>query len=345
VPIFLGATPGEYNLTAGMYEVGTLKTIGQATLGKISLPAESIAPRREAHSTGRAQDETLILLLTGHLPDAWNINRIVNADFGAIQLAGYSFGSDTPTRPGDELNLALLWRAGWQKPPDNLMMRFWLEDANGKQVVARDNFVSIGYPPFLWQPNIFVRDFPQVRLPANLSDGVYRVRLAVARNNELLGSSLLPFIPTIVDLGPLTIRNRERVMTAPKIANPREATFDNTIKLLGYETQIDAKNKLAQVTLHWKSLALMDTSYTVFVHLLDAKNNLIASGDSMPGEALFPTTGWIAGEYIIDPHTLGDIPSGTYQIEIGWYDAATGTRLKTGDGASQIILGALTMPE
>jgi hypothetical protein len=85
----------------------------------------------------------------------------------------------------------------------------------------------------------------------------------------------------------------------------------------------------------------------VFVHLLDAQNKVVASGDAAPSNGEFPTTGWLENEYITDAHTmvLGDVPPGTYSIEIGVYDAATGTRLKMADGQDHSILTSLDVTQ
>lgn len=314
VPLHLGVTPGDYTINVTMYDAQSHTVIGQRDLPKLKLDADLVAPRREA----------------------WNIAHTTDADFGALALAGYSLNIDTPIRPGDALPLTLLWRAGWQKLPDDLLTRIWLEDANGKQITSRDTVLSVGYPPFAWQPHMFVRDFPIVRLPANLVDGRYAVKLAVAQQNELRGSTLLPFIPTIVNLGNIEIKNRARMMTSPVIPRALEATFDKKIKLLGY----DWNNESAQLTLYWRALALMDTPYTIFVHLIDAQNRVVAYGDAEPGNGTLPTTGWIADEYIVDLHTLSlnDVPAGAYSIAVGVYDPATGARLKTGDGQERALI-------
>ncbi len=314
VPIHLGVTPGEYTINVTMYDAQSNAVIGRRDLPKIKLDADLTAPRREA----------------------WHIARTTDADFGVLSLAGYSLNRDAPIRPGDALPLTLVWRAGWQKLPDDLLTRIWLEDAQGKQVTSRDSVLSVGYPPFEWQPNMFVRDFPIVRLPANLVDGRYAVKLAIAQQNELRGSTLLPFVPTIVEVGNIEIKNRARLMTSPVISRALESAFDKKIKLLGY----DWKNESAQLTLYWRALALMDTPYTIFVHLIDAQNRVVAYGDAEPGNGTLPTTGWIADEYIIDPHTLSlnNVPAGTYTIAIGVYDPATGARLKTGDGQERVLI-------
>ncbi|MEW5717375.1 MAG: DUF2723 domain-containing protein, partial [Chloroflexota bacterium] len=107
VPIFFGVTPSEYSVNVTLYDAQTNAVIEQTDLQKIALGADSFAPRRAT----------------------WNIEHTLDADFSALALIGYSLDVTAPIRPGDALPLTLLWRAGWQKPPANLTMRLWLEDA------------------------------------------------------------------------------------------------------------------------------------------------------------------------------------------------------------------------
>jgi hypothetical protein len=323
VPVFLGVTPSAYALSVTMYDSKSGGVIGQKSMENIPLEPYAIAPRFAA----------------------WNITHATDSDFGLLTLAGYSLDSSAPIRPGDTLPLMLLWRAGMQKLPDNLRAQIWLEDARGQHVTSRELLISTGYPPFEWQPSTFVRDWPQMRVPANISDDKYSVKLAVSRSQKLLGSTLTPFNATVVDLGFVTIKNRERVMAAPSISHAAEATLDKKVKLLGYDLQFDQPH-VVQIKLFWRALAPIDTSYSVFVHLLDAKNQVVASGDAVPGNGEFPTTGWIADEYITDAHTLdiADLPRGPYQIEIGLYDPTTGVRLKTADGQDRVLFNQVTLP-
>ena len=87
-------------------------------------------------------------------------------------------------------------------------------------------------------------------------------------------------------------------------------------------------------TLHlelvWQALETAPQSYRVFVHLLDGDGNLVTQSDAVPDNWTRPTTGWVPGEYIRDRHTLAvppDAPFPPYRLRLGWYDAATGTRL------------------
>ncbi|MBI5301923.1 MAG: DUF2723 domain-containing protein [Chloroflexi bacterium] len=325
VPLFLGVTPGAYAVNVTMYDASSNAVLGQRDIAPLQPTADTSTPRREL----------------------WNIAHIADADFGALTLAGYSLDTEhAPLRPGDVLPLTLLWRSGANPVPDSLAARLWLEDANGKTVASRETAISVGYPPFDWQPNSFVRDWSSARVPANVADGKYVVQFALSRKNESLGSSLFPFVPTVVRLGTVQIKNRVRATIAPRISQPVEVLFNQKARLLGFDLALDEQRNM-RLMLHWRALALMDTSYTVFVHVLDAQGTVIASGDAEPGNGEFPTTGWIENEYIADVHTF-NIPdaalAGTYQIEVGLYDTTTGTRLKTVDGQNRVILTTVNLP-
>ncbi len=325
VPIFLGAVQGEYTLNVTMYVGKTGAIIGQRDLGPVTLAPDVVAPRR----------------------DTWNMAHMADADFGAFALEGYSLDGQAPVRPGDQLPLTFLWRAGQEKIANSLVARVWLEDGEGKVVASRDVVPGSGFPVQRWQPNQYVRDWPVVRIPANVVDGKYTVKLAASRNNQFLGAEWFPFGATVTRLGQVTIKNRPRVMLSSPIANALEAVFDQKIRLLGYELKHDVPQRGVQLTLYWKSLALMDTSYAVFVHVLDGKDNVILSADAVPGAGAFPTSGWIENEYITDIHAFTlppDLPEEGYPIEIGLYDPTTGKRLKMPDGNDHIILTSVNSP-
>lgn len=299
--------------------------IGQRDLQKISLGPDLVSPRA----------------------DAWNIAHIADANFGTFALAGYSLNTDAPIRPGDALPLTVVWRAGTAPVKNSLIIRIWLEDHEGKAIASRDAPMGESFPVSQWQTNQYVRDWPAVRIPANIADGKYAVKLATARGNNLLGIDWFPIGSTIIRLGEIQIKNRPRVMTAEPIPNPFDAVFDKKIKLVGYDLQRDIPARGVRLTLYWRSLAVMDTSYTVFVHLLDSKNVVLAAADGLPGGGEFPTTGWLEGEFITDVHSFTlppDLPEASYPIEIGLYDADTGARLKTPAGQDHVIPVSINIP-
>jgi hypothetical protein len=84
------------------------------------------------------------------------------------------------------------------------------------------------------------------------------------------------------------------------------------------------------VALHWRALDVLDTSHAVTVQLLDARNQVIAQRDGLPGGGSQPTTSWQPGTDIVDNHGIPipfGTPPGTYRLIAALYDPATGARL------------------
>jgi len=106
--------------------------------------------------------------------------------------------------------------------------------------------------------------------------------------------------------------------------------------------------KVLTLDLFWQALAPVNTSYTVFVHLLGPYNPvtggpLWAQDDSQPMHGGHPTIRWRPGQLVPDRHELeipADTPPGVYQVEVGLYDASTGVRLAAdGSGTDRLLLG------
>jgi hypothetical protein len=74
----------------------------------------------------------------------------------------------------------------------------------------------------------------------------------------------------------------------------------------------------------------MDTSYTVFTHLLGPDNEILGQQDNLPQGGAFPTTEWQVGQVVADEYHLLLDPTtlpGRYPLEIGMYRAEDVTRL------------------
>lgn len=122
------------------------------------------------------------------------------------------------------------------------------------------------------------------------------------------------------------------------------------MRFLGYDLDDEPVHPgdVVTLTLHWQCLSEMHASYTVFTHLLNAQGDLVAQRDQVPGEGAFPTTGWRTGEVITDPYHIllpQDLSSGTYEVEIGMYDLATGMRLPLSEGGGPTPEGRLLLTE
>ena len=77
------------------------------------------------------------------------------------------------------------------------------------------------------------------------------------------------------------------------------------------------------VRLRIRSESQPETSYYVFVHLVDRESGeIVRQQDWLPADGLRPTSGWRTGEYIVDPHRLdlAGLPAGSYRLVVGLYE-------------------------
>jgi len=140
----------------------------------------------------------------------------------------------------------------------------------------------------------------------------------------------------------MIIGGRAHRFDMPAIGQLLSTNLADQVLFLGYD--LNAQNirpgGTLTLTLYWQALQEMDTSYTVFVHLLDGDNRVRAQRDFIPGEGETPTTGWVKGEILSDAVQLGlppDLPAGAYTLEVGLYDASNGQRLEVVDGAGRVV--------
>ncbi len=112
----------------------------------------------------------------------------------------------------------------------------------------------------------------------------------------------------------------------PDPAFPSGAAFGPEIQLAGYDFVVGEQLAL---TLFWRVGLRPDIPYTVFIHVLDEAGEIVAQRDVMPVDGALPTTCWQPGEFVRDAHRLdvSALPPGTYVVQVGLYDQATGLRL------------------
>ena len=141
-----------------------------------------------------------------------------------------------------------------------------------------------------------------------------------------------------IALGRVEVTAPARVFEQPEVETAVSIPFQNQSNpittLTGYTISPITDNHLP-ITLTWQSTTETEISYRVFVHLLDANDNLIAQSDGEPANWTRPTTSWASGEYITDSHTItlpDSLTSGPLNLHIGLYNPATNQRLTTPTG-------------
>lgn len=121
------------------------------------------------------------------------------------------------------------------------------------------------------------------------------------------------------------------------VASPHQV--GNSFVLLGYTVSPATPHPgdSVSVTLYWKTNAPLPTNYSSFVHVIGSANKMVGQEDNVH-VANFPTSRWRVGAYARDVHTFqlaSSLAPGTYQVDVGIYDRATGHQLpiRSGPGA------------
>ncbi len=148
-----------------------------------------------------------------------------------------------------------------------------------------------------------------------------------------------------VTLAEYTIAAPEHRMTAPDVRRRLEIDFPGVGTLYGFTLADESirGGESFDVTLVWQAAGTTDIPYVVTVQLLSQEGVLLAQHDSAPSRGERPTTGWIAGEYIVDPHrlTFRDETrgySGPARLIAAFYDPTSGARVTTAEGENHAEL-------
>jgi hypothetical protein len=83
------------------------------------------------------------------------------------------------------------------------------------------------------------------------------------------------------------------------------------------------------LALTWRARGRQNRDWTVFVHLVDARDTIGAEDNRQPRDGAFPMTQWVAGDWVEDHHSLAlppDLSPGSYSLRVGLWDPSTGER-------------------
>ncbi len=119
------------------------------------------------------------------------------------------------------------------------------------------------------------------------------------------------------------VQNRRRLLAAPPLSHPLNANFNDQFELLGYELPVNRvlPGEEFEVTLVWKALAVNNTSYKIFNHLLNAEGMQYGGQDRIP-QGYYSAILWNPGEVVIDRYAVSvaaNAPNGIYWLDVGLY--------------------------
>lgn len=237
---------------------------------------------------------------------------------------------------GAALPVTLLWEAVGPGRAD-LQVGILLRSADGKTLQewwGRPG--GDAFPTTRWGPSQAVRQIQDLRVPPEAAG-----TLLVETTARVVGQTAGP----AREIARVTANPSVHTFTPPAPSHPIGARFGGVGTLVGSDFPDHVQpGRPVRVVLYWRAGAATTTAETVFVHLLDAANHVVGQRDEPPLHGTRPTTGWVAGEYLTDPHDLLVDPrakAGIYQIEVGMYDPRTGVRVSTETSDNRIIVGSL----
>lgn len=255
-----------------------------------------------------------------------------------VRLCGYTITRSVLAPPGT-LRVTFYWQV--REPVTVPAYTFvhlvgtTFEPNVGYTMWDQENKLLPGYFPLTrWVPGKLYEDTYELRVSPHASPAEYQFE--VGWWTPTTGQRLQPRIArpgaglAISRADSLLIF--EPVFQPPRVENPLQATLGQVVRLHGYRLRPNdpRPGQTLYVTLYWQAVAPMETSYTVFVHLLDSSGQVRAQHDGVPVYGGRPTNRWLPNQVQVDVHEIvvpADLAPGRYVIQVGMYDAATGARL------------------
>jgi hypothetical protein len=257
-----------------------------------------------------------------------------------VGLLGATLSVDA-TSAGRIIPLALYWQVHHRPDEDWALRALWL-DGDTVAAASPDVDPTVGYPTSRWGRGQVLKGLYALRAPGALESGVYTLAIQlVGPGGQLLGER--------AEIGQVAISAPERSYEVPDLPSEAGAEWANGIVLLGYDlprVRLPTQGEL-RLTLYWQPSEEVPDDLKVFVHVLNYEGRLVAQRDQAPAGGERPTTGWAPGEVVADRYSIPlppDVGPGGYRVQVGWYEASTGTRVPL-DQATQPEGGAWTLPE
>ena len=238
-----------------------------------------------------------------------------------LTLVGYQLGGTEFTQ-GRFASVTLYWRAEHALASD-VKERLALVDGAGRVIEQIESPPVAGwYPSSQWSPGQVLADPQAILVPPRLAPGDYTFSVSLfATDGQAVGRE--------VQVGRFRIRARDRQFRTGPIPNSLKVEFDDRVRLLGYDLRQISPGNL-KLLLYWQAMREMDENYTVFRHIVGPDGKLAGQKDGWPREGDYPTSFWMRSEIVTDEIVIPvstEAGPGTYRIEFGLYDAATGQRL------------------
>jgi hypothetical protein len=302
-----------------------------------SLRQALFGPTPSDEVTTLPNDDTIVIQKVSAERRPPSPDHPVQARIGdAIDVTGFDFPRDV--QAGDVVTIRWYWRI--VRPDARLLyLSNQLFDEGGQRRGLLD---GRPFAPAYLPAGSTGASWFDVRVDPSTPTGPLTLALGVYDRNTLrrlpMTDSSGAATGDTISLGPIKVHG----VTAPTpaIGSKKLVHFADQIDLLGYSTSPvqSSGNSPVTLTLNWGARGRPSRDYTVFVHLLGNRDEIVAQADSPFRSGRYPSSIWDAGDVIQDPHPINPPSNGsliTYRFAVGLYDAATGRRLAIVDGSGK----------
>ncbi|MFH1486171.1 MAG: hypothetical protein ABIH46_08880, partial [Chloroflexota bacterium] len=242
-------------------------------------------------------------------------------DLGGLVFLGFD-RLPKHVRTGDTLYVTTYWQASGS-PDARYSAEVALVDADGVRFWGR-NRQAVDVEKDELRPGDTIQFQHKLNIGPNRAAGRYGLELVT----ESLASGERLSLP----LGEVNIEGVPKLSKDWRPASLSGAALGGVVQLVGYEMSSHSlkPGEMLRISLFWRALAEMDTSYTVFVQLLDESNRVWLQRDTAPARGTCPTHSWSPGDMVRDDYSFSipeEAASGERKIIVGMYNPATLKRL------------------
>lgn len=266
--------------------------------------------------------------------------QFVDVRFDEVELLAVNIDDAVITPDDPQLTMTLYWQTTQTEQPLSYFVEVYGRNINGDLVLLgkRDSYPGGGLlSTRFWEEGVIYEDELTLVLDQWPDTGLilpFQPRIRVGMRNadadlvvQAVNAANEP-IDTVVVNGGRAIGSDE-----PQ-SEDVSAEFVDLAYLYDVTLRQEGEQLVVDVLWEPQQQALQDL--TVYVHLIPPDNpqGVIATGDAPPRDGWYPTSAWVADYGFIDQYriSLEDVPSGTYELLIGFYDPNTFIRVPVVDG-------------
>jgi hypothetical protein len=353
-----GTPPGEYYLEMVLVS----RPSEDGCLGERGSPIIPLSADSDRLRGDKVQLGTVEVQRSESAPtdDELGIENPLRVRFDGLELLGADLAPEELVA-GGRIDVDLFWELH-EPQPKTVLFRLRLMDPTGR--IVQEKMIhpsSEVFPTNDWLVGDRFRGQFWLSTPEEGPGGSYVVELLpeppLRRTGFLEAIGWRQELDDPIRLGGVEVQHsqagepvRTRVAAIPTPDNlvaeyPMYARLGDSLRLLGFDAHPTTARPgdTVDLTLYWQALRPMNLSYSVFTHLVDGSNEIVAQDDGLPQQGGYPTTLWRPGEVVADAYSVS-IPPGTspgvHVLRAGMYRLDTETRLPAIDASGLPVANA-----